>query len=48
MPVIALTSYSMKGDKERFLATGFDEYMPKPIDMSGFMKRLEKYRREPG
>jgi CheY-like chemotaxis protein len=42
-PVIALTSYAMKGDKERFLAAGFDEYMSKPIDISEFMKRLEKY-----
>jgi two-component system cell cycle response regulator DivK len=44
-PIIALTSYAMKGDKERFLAAGFDEYMSKPIDVSEFMKRLKKYCR---
>lgn len=43
-PVIALTAFAMKGDRERFLETGFDEYMPKPIDVPAFMKILERYR----
>jgi len=41
--VIALTSYAMKGDKERFLSAGFDDYIPKPLDISEFLKKLEKY-----
>ena len=45
LPVIALTSYAMKGDRERFLAAGFDEYISKPLDISDFLNRLEKYRR---
>lgn len=45
VPVIALTSYAMKGDKERFIADGFDEYISKPIDITEFIKRLEKYRK---
>ncbi len=45
IPVIALTSYAMKGDKERFLAAGFDEYMSKPLDVTAFLKRLEKYHK---
>ncbi len=43
VPVIALTSYAMKGDRERFLAAGFDEYLSKPLDVTAFLKRLEKY-----
>ncbi len=44
-PVVALTSYAMKGDRERFLAAGFDEYLSKPLDVSDFLKRLEKYHK---
>lgn len=44
VPAIALTSYAMKGDRERFLEAGFDDYIAKPIDVPAFMKRLEKYK----
>jgi two-component system cell cycle response regulator DivK len=45
IPVIALTSYAMKEDKERFLAEGFDGYISKPIDKNAFIDAVLKMLR---
>jgi len=33
LPVIALTAYALKGDKEKYLQMGFDGYLPKPFEI---------------
>lgn len=43
VPVIALTSYAMKGDRERFIGEGFDDYIAKPINTSEIIAVAEKY-----
>jgi len=43
LPIIALTSYAMVGDREKLLTAGFNSYMAKPIDVKTFIVEIEKY-----
>ena len=43
IPIIALTSYAMMGDREKALAAGCTGYIEKPINPETFMTELEKY-----
>ncbi len=43
IPIIALTAYAMKGDREGLLAEGFDGYMAKPIEIKELPKVVERH-----
>lgn len=43
IPVVALTSHAMKGDREKALESGCDDYMSKPIDIKELLKMVKKY-----
>ncbi len=47
IPIVAVTSYAMVGDRERVLAAGCDGYIEKPIDPSSFVKEISAYLERP-
>jgi|GEM_PF-2035126 len=42
-PIIALTANALKGDRERFLNAGMDEYLTKPLNKKKLVEVLEKF-----
>jgi CheY-like chemotaxis protein len=43
IPIIAVTSYAMAGDREKALEAGCDGYIEKPIDPDTFLAQVNKY-----
>ncbi len=41
IPLIAVTAFAMVGDRDGFLASGFDGYITKPIDPRAFVREIE-------
>ena len=43
VPIIALTSYAMTGDREKFLAGGCSAYIEKPINPDTILSQIKKF-----
>lgn len=43
IPIIALTANAMKGDGEKCLEVGMDDYLAKPVRQRDFVRMLEKW-----
>jgi two-component system cell cycle response regulator DivK len=43
IPVIALTAQAMRGDRERFLAAGFDGYVSKPVNVRDLIETVRQH-----
>jgi CheY-like chemotaxis protein len=42
LPVIALTAFAMRGDKEKALAAGFDGHQSKPVEFESLKAEIER------
>ncbi|NPA83644.1 MAG: response regulator [Epsilonproteobacteria bacterium] len=45
IPIIALTANALRGDRERYLKAGMDEYLSKPIDVDRLKELIRRFKK---
>jgi two-component system, cell cycle response regulator DivK len=48
IPVVAVSASAMPDDQQRILASGFDAYIMKPIDIKSFLREVTRLVEKPG
>lgn len=43
IPVVAITAFAMKGDKEKIRNGGCEDYIAKPISIAGFLQTVQRF-----
>ncbi|TIW69819.1 MAG: response regulator, partial [Mesorhizobium sp.] len=43
VPIVGVTAHALKGDRERCLEAGMDDYLPKPISPRALLEKLERW-----
>ena len=47
LPILAVTAYAMKEDRETIIAAGFDGHITKPINATALLQELQRVLSEP-
>jgi CheY-like chemotaxis protein len=43
VPIVGVTAHALKGDRERCLEAGMDDYLPKPISPRALLEKVERW-----
>jgi len=45
VPIVGVTAHALKGDRERCIEAGMDDYLPKPISPKALLDKIERWAR---